>query len=235
MKKTESKKQVRKESIFTLSNLEQELYERIDFTFWQKLKFYFSNAFRTEIEELIADYDFNVKMYENNQKVFDEIEESANFILGGVSLEQSLNKVRKEKKSQKKKTLQAYQMSLKNLKELNKFYNKWNFERHDKYKRCNCKRLLLELKSRFDEGTKYIVLLKTYGKTALSKVEEQIKNLKEDKCIICENRIFFCDYFIGLELDGVILKKGCSYMDIYEILWDGFSYLPFTNLLIKGY
>lgn len=234
MNRTYSKEQVR---IFELSNPEKEVYERVEFTFWQKVKFYFLKSFRVEIEEMISEYDFNVKIYEDNQDIFEEIEESASIILGGVSLERSLNKVRKEQNNKKKRTLESYQMLLENLKEINKFYNEWNLERHEQYKKCNCKRLLLDLKSRFDEGAKYVVLLKTSGKTTFSALEKQLENqnLNENKYIICENRIFYGDYFIGLELDGVILKRGCSYMDIYEILWDGFSYLPITKLWIKEY
>lgn len=230
-------KRQRLESIFALSNLEKEVYERVDFTFWQKLKFYFLKGFRREMEELISEYDFHLKIYEDNRDVFEEIEESASFILGGVSLEQSLNRIRKEQNDKKKRTLESYRVFLENLKKINKFYNEWNLERHEQYKKCNCKRLLLDIKSRFDGGTKYIVLLKVSGKTNLDCVEKQIENLdlKENKYIICDNRIFYGDYFIGLELDGVILKKGCPYMDIFEILWDGFSYLPFTKLLVKGY
>lgn len=234
MNRTYSKEQVR---IFKLSNPEKEVYERVEFTFWQKVKFYFLNSFRVEIEEMISEYDFNVKIYQDNQDIFEEIEESASIILGGVSLERSLNKVRREQNNKKKRTLESYQMLLENLKEINKFYNEWNLERHEQYKKCNCKRLLLDLKSRFDEGAKYVVLLKTSGKTTFSALEKQLENqnLNENKYIICENRIFYGDYFIGLELDGVILKRGCSYMDIYEILWDGFSYLPITKLWIKEY
>lgn len=221
-----------------LSDYEKEVYERVDFTFLQKLKFHFSNTFRGEIKGLMSDYDFQLKIYEDNRETFEEIEESASLIFGGVSLEQSLNKVRKEQKNKKKrKTIQSYQLFLDSLKEINKFNNEWNMERHEQYKKCNCKRLLLDLKSRFDEGAKYIILLKASGKTDFSKVEKQLEgvSLEESKYIISADKILDCDYFIGLELDGVIIKRGCTYMQMYEIIWDAFSYLPFFKLLVKSY
>lgn len=224
----------------SLSDYEKEVYERVEFTFLQKLKFHFSNTFRGNIKGLISDYDFQLKIYEENKESFEEIEESASLILGGVSLEQSLNKIRKEEQNNritKRKTMQLYQVLLDSLKDINKFNNEWNMERHEQYKKCNCKRLLLELKSRFDEGAKYIVLLKVSAKTDFSKVERQLERLpiKENKYIISEDKILDCDYFIGLELDGVVIKKGCTYMEMYEIIWDAFSFLPFFKLLIKSY
>lgn len=225
----------------SLSDYEKEVYERVDFTFLQKLKFHFSNTFRGKIKGLISDYDFQLKIYEDNKETFEEIEESACLILGGVSLEQSLNKIRKEEQNDKitkRKTMQLYLVLLDSLKDINKFNNEWNMERHERYKKCNCKRLLLDFKSRFDEGAKYIILLKASGKTEFSKVEKQLEGLlplKESKYIIRDDKIFDCDYFIGIELDGVIIKRGCTYMEMYEIIWDAFSYLPFFKLLIKSY
>lgn len=216
---------------------ERKVYERVDFTPWQKIKFYFSNTFRTDINQLVSSYDFQLKLFEDNKDIFEEIEESASLILGGVGLEESLNKIRRQHTKKKKRTVESYQRVLANLMDINRFYNEWNLERHEQYKKGNCKRLLLDIQSRFDEGVQNVVLLKVSGRTDLSEVERKIKTLMESKYIkiICDNKIFDSDYFIGLNLDGIIIRRGCSYAEMYEIIWDAFSYLPFVKLMIMSY
>lgn len=218
------------------SNQDREVYERIEFTLWQKIKFCFSNTFWKKCKDLISNCDSQQKLYEENEGFFAEIVES-----GESSLEKSLDKIRRAQDIMKKKgtkgTLLSYQTLLDDLMEINKFYNERNLKRHERYKKDNCMMLLLELKSSFDKGAKYVLFLKASGKTNLSDVEKQLGNLEEnsDKYIINNGKIVCCDYFSGLELDGIIIKKGCLYKDVCDIILAAFSYLPSDKLNIKAY
>lgn len=222
---------------FKVSDYERALYERFYFTLPQKLKYCLSRQFREEIVELVSEYDFQEKLYDENQRFYEEIEQSIDIIAGGLVLEKALQTIRKEEsRKEVRKKIETYQRLLKSLKDANGFYNSWNEERHNKYKKSNCKRLLLDLVSRFKEGNEYVVLLKVEGRTSLLEIETQIRNI-EDKGmgLIFGNKIFPGDYYINIDIDGIIFKKGCPLMTIFNAVLDGFSYLPVTKLMIQSY
>lgn len=222
--------------IFVNDN-EKEIYERFDLSFFQKLEYCFSKHFREDLENLIVNYDFQMEIYEKNKRIFEEVETSVDMILGEIPIQEIIEGRVTTTKKLRKRTPESYRNRLNSLMKTNQFYNDWNLERSIYYQKGNCKRLMLEVASRFKRGDNYIVMLKTKGNTSLSSIESQIPAILEsrDKGIILENKIYCGDYYIGLELDGIVFKKGCPWMEIYEVLKDGFAELPFTKLAIESY
>lgn len=221
------------DKVFRIEESEKTLRERVDLTLREKMKFYFSRRFREEIKRIIFEYDSLFEGYQRHQRFFEELEESIEIIQGGMVLEKTLKEVRINKIS-KKKSIQAYARLSSSLQMLCVFYNQWNVERHETYKKKNCKRLLIDVIDRL-KTYQYVLLLKLDSTTSFSDVESQLGTIKGDKAMVCDSKVLEGDYYIGLEIDGVVIQKGCSVRDIYNILWDGFSYLPVTKLAVKEY
>lgn len=226
--------QDRIDKLFRIEESEKALRERVELTLKEKLKFYFSRKFREEVQMLIFKYDSLFEGYQKYQRFFEEIEESIEIIHGGIILKRTLKEVRSSKTNKKRRSTEAYRRLINSLDVLCRFYNQWNIERHDKYKRQNCKRLLLDVVYRL-KTCQYVLLLKLDSTSGFSDVESQLSRIQGDKAIVYNRKVLEGDYYIGLEIDGVIIKKDCPVKEIFEILWDGFSYLPVTKLAIKEY
>lgn len=220
--------------LFRIELSSQTLRERLELTPKEKLKFYFSKEFREEIQSIIFEYDTWYEEYQVHQRFFQELEMSVEILHGGVVLERTLKEVLTTQKDGKRRTVKAYVRLSNSLQMLSAFYNEWNVERHEAYKRQNCKRLLVDVIDRL-KTCQYVLLLKTDAPSSMASVESQLRTVKADKAMVVNSKVLECDYYIGLQIDGVVIQKTCSVRDIYNILWDGFSYLPVPKLAIKDY
>lgn len=204
------------------------LSKRVDFTFFEKLKFKFSDRFRNEVNTIISEYDYYQDVYIRNKRFFEELKVYSDFLLGGQLLKECLKKLQEEMNKEPQQ-LKKYEEKTETLKKLLQFYNIWNCERHRKYKITNTIRMSLKIQHSFMEGAKYVILIKVSKDTSMDIIEEQLNTFKEEKGIIYGNKIFSKNDKIEIpSVDGIVLASAnsCSHKEISEIVLNDFSYFP---------
>lgn len=206
-----------------------QVVKRMNFTFFEKLRFKCSDRFRTEVNTVISEYDYYRDMYLKNKRFFEELQVYSGFLFGGENLQEWIHKLKMEEPQK----LEGYKEALRLLKNIMQFYNIWNCERHRKFKMVNTIKICLRVKNSFREGAKYVAIVKVSPKTSIKMIEEQLQLFKEDKGVINESSLYSSEEYKGTAVDGIVLRRDSDIEleELSEIVLNDFSYHPTTRVI----